>query len=109
MSFVTLGARDLERIRAFYKGLGWEPGVDVENFVSFLLGGVVLGIYAMENLNEESAPGLAADGGWSGVTLACNVADPEGNRWEIAWAEGLEWNENGAVTKFGDSPRVVRR
>lgn len=28
------------------------------------------------------------------------VADPEGNRWEIAWANGLEWNERGAVTKL---------
>lgn len=137
MSFVTIGARDLTRMREFYKGLGWQPTLEADNFTAFLLGGVVLGLYAMENLNAEAAPGLAADGGWSGVTLAINVAtreevdevwaaavaagatpvvepvdhpygprsgyvaDPEGNRWEIAWAEGLEWDERGAVTKFG--------
>ncbi len=31
------------------------------------------------------------------------VADPEGNRWEIAWVPGLEFDASaGAVTKFGD-------
>jgi catechol 2,3-dioxygenase-like lactoylglutathione lyase family enzyme len=28
-------------------------------------------------------------------------ADPEGNRWEVAWAPGMEFNEHGAVTHFG--------
>lgn len=29
------------------------------------------------------------------------VADPEGNRWEIAWAPGLELDDQGRVTRFG--------
>jgi predicted lactoylglutathione lyase len=29
------------------------------------------------------------------------VADPEGNRWEIAWAPGLEFGDDGQVTRFG--------
>ena len=60
MSFVTLGARDLPRLRDFYKGLGWHPTVEADNFAAFLLGGVVLGLYAMENLNAEAAPGKPA-------------------------------------------------
>jgi catechol 2,3-dioxygenase-like lactoylglutathione lyase family enzyme len=28
-------------------------------------------------------------------------ADPEGNRWEVAWAEGMEFDARGAVTRFG--------
>jgi catechol 2,3-dioxygenase-like lactoylglutathione lyase family enzyme len=28
-------------------------------------------------------------------------ADPEGHRWEVAWAEGMEFDARGAVTKFG--------
>jgi catechol 2,3-dioxygenase-like lactoylglutathione lyase family enzyme len=28
-------------------------------------------------------------------------ADPEGNRWEVAWAPGMEFDERGAVTAFG--------
>jgi len=29
-------------------------------------------------------------------------ADPEGNRWEVAWAEGMAFDARGAVTRFGD-------
>jgi uncharacterized glyoxalase superfamily protein PhnB len=28
-------------------------------------------------------------------------ADPEGNRWEVAWAPGMEFDVRGAVTRFG--------
>ena len=28
-------------------------------------------------------------------------ADPEGNRWEVAWAPGMEFDDRGAVTRFG--------
>jgi len=28
-------------------------------------------------------------------------ADPEGNRWEVAWAPGMEFDARGAVTRFG--------
>jgi catechol 2,3-dioxygenase-like lactoylglutathione lyase family enzyme len=28
-------------------------------------------------------------------------ADPEGNRWEIAWAPGMQFDERGSVTGFG--------
>jgi len=31
------------------------------------------------------------------------IADPEGNRWEIAWAPGLALDERGAVLRFGSS------
>jgi predicted lactoylglutathione lyase len=136
LSLVTLGARDFPRLRDFYLGLGWTPRVSVDDFIAFLVGGVILGIYPLELLTEEAAPGKRANGEWSGVTLACNVAtrdevddaweawvaagatplyppfdreygprtgyvtDPEGNRWEIGWANGLEFDERGAVTAF---------
>ena len=137
MSFVTVGARDIARLRAFYvDGLGWQPSIETDNFCAFLLGGVVLGFYAMDNLQAEAHATPPAAGAWSGTALAQNVArkeevddlyaswvaagatpiaepvdhpygprsayvaDPEGNRWELAWANGLEWNEQGAITKF---------
>lgn len=28
-------------------------------------------------------------------------ADPDGNRWEVAWAPGMEFDARGSVTKFG--------
>jgi uncharacterized protein len=143
LSTITLGARDLPALRAFYLGLGWaeQPGGSDE-FTSFLLGGALLALYPRAALAEEAAPGENAaatpdPGGWSGITLACNVddksgvdtafaaavragarpvaepvdrfwggrsgyfADPEGNRWEIAWAPGATFTDSGAVASFG--------
>lgn len=135
LSVVTLGARDLDRLRAFYVGLGWQPTVTTDDFAAFLLGGVVLALWPIELLAHESGVGTGPP---SGSTLALNVesrdevdavqdawlaagatpvrepadqpwggrsgyvADPEGNRWEIAWAPGLVLDTRGAVTRFGD-------
>jgi catechol 2,3-dioxygenase-like lactoylglutathione lyase family enzyme len=40
-----------------------------------------------------------ADTEWGG--RVGYFADPEGNRWEVAWAEGMELDERGAVKRFG--------
>jgi uncharacterized protein len=39
------------------------------------------------------------DRSWGG--RSAYVADPEGNRWEIAWAPGLVLGERGEVLRFG--------
>jgi catechol 2,3-dioxygenase-like lactoylglutathione lyase family enzyme len=138
LTAVTLGARDLPRLRQFYGGLGWSeiPGSD-DSWVGFLVGGALLTLYPLPALAEEAAPGQPLASGFSGVTLACNVdaaeqvdasfaaavvagatpiaepvdrewggrsayiADPEGNRWEIAWASGAVFDERGALVSFG--------
>ncbi|MFG2054361.1 VOC family protein [Micromonospora sp. NPDC048930] len=139
VSVVTLGARDLPALRAFYRALGWpELPSSGDGWCAFLLGGVLLALYPVEDLTAEAAPDLGVPtGNWSGVTLACNVdsrgevdrafaaaveagaavvaeptdrpwggrsgyfADPEGNRWEIAWAGSAVFDERGALTAFG--------
>jgi uncharacterized glyoxalase superfamily protein PhnB len=124
LSYVTLGARDMATLRAFYARLGWadRPGSSDE-FATFETGSALLALYPLELLSAEAAPGEASpDSSWRGMTLAINVdsrdavdetyeaalsagatpvaepvqrewggysgyiADPEGNRWEIAWA-----------------------
>ena len=40
-----------------------------------------------------------ADREWGG--RSGYVADPEGNRWEIAWAGGAVFDERGALLSFG--------
>ncbi|MET7880613.1 VOC family protein [Micromonospora profundi] len=139
LSVVTVGARDVGRLRAFYRSLGWpeSPGSD-DSWSAFLLGGVLFALFPLPELAAEAAPGVAGPaGGWSGVTLACNVdsraevdtaftaavaagatvvaeptdrpwggrsayiADPEGNRWEIAWAGTARFDERGALVSFG--------
>ena len=139
LTVVTLGARDLPRLRAFYNGLGWQeaPNSD-DGWAAFLLGGVILALYPLEGLGAEAAPGeLPPSGGtWNGITLAVcvdrpeeveeafataveagatpvaepqqrewggrsgYVADPEGNRWEIAWTPNQQFDARGAVITF---------
>jgi uncharacterized protein len=138
LSVVTIGARDLSKLREFYSGLGWPalPGSNDE-WTGFLLGGVLLALYGREELAAEAAPGVPAPTGFPGITFACKVesreqvdeayraataagatavaepvdrewggrsayfADPEGNRWEIAWAPGAGFDERGAIISFG--------
>ena len=128
ISFITLGARNLPRLRAFYAAWGWEelPGGE-DDFAQYETGGVRMALYPVHLLAEEAAPDLPLPppGGWNGIALAINVhtaadvdaahraalaagaelvsapvqrewggysgyvADPEGNRWEIAWLPGL--------------------
>jgi uncharacterized protein len=37
---------------------------------------------------------------WGG--RSAYIADPEGNRWEIAWASSAKFDPRGALTAFGD-------
>jgi uncharacterized protein len=123
VTIVTLGARSMSTLRAFYAALGWaeREGSD-EGFTAYDAGTVRLALFPLERLALEAAPGEPPPSGWNGVTLAINVesveavdavfrsalhagarlvaepvrrewggysgyiADPEGNRWEIAWA-----------------------
>lgn len=138
LSMITLGTRDLPRLRAFYQRLGWAevPGSG-DGWAAYVLGGAALALFPIDALAEEAAATSPAPGGWSGVTLACNVdgpervdaavaaaaqagavvvappsdrpwggrsgyvADPEGNRWEIAWAPQATFDERGALLAFG--------
>jgi len=139
LSVVTIGARDVSALRRFYRALGWAevPGSD-DQWSAFLLGGVLLALYPLHDLAAEAAPDVPDPaGGWSGVTLACNVdsqeevdmafaaavaagaavvgeptdrpwggrsayvTDPEGNRWEIAWARTAVFDQRGSLVSFG--------
>ncbi len=80
MSFVTIGARDLSGLRAFYEswGLTATPYSN-DRFVSFELGSVTLAFYPLDLLRREAAPGPAAapPTEWNEVTLGINVGSRE--------------------------------
>jgi catechol 2,3-dioxygenase-like lactoylglutathione lyase family enzyme len=138
LTVVTLGTRDMNAMRSFYRALGWpENSASDEEFAAFHLGGVLLALFPLSHLAAEAAPGVGDPSGWSGVTLACNVdsrdqvdtvfsaflaagatavaepvdrpwggrsayvADPENNRWEIAWASMAVFDDRGALVSFG--------
>ena len=126
ISYITLGARDMRTLRAFYAEMDWQerPGSS-DDFATYEAGAVLLALYPLGQLGQEAAPGEPLPGSvWNGITLGVNVestqavdetfrsalaagaraianpvkrewggysgyiADPEGNRWEIAWAPG---------------------
>jgi uncharacterized glyoxalase superfamily protein PhnB len=125
ITVVTLGARSVPALRAFYRAIGWaeNEGSD-DTYASFTLGSLRLALYPIDLLGREAAPrdDVVASDAWNGVTLGVNVAtreelqdafaaavaagaeaiespverswggssgyfaDPEGHRWELAWA-----------------------
>ena len=80
LSFVTLGARDVPGLRAFYSAWGWteRDGGD-DAFAQFDVGGTRLALFPLDQLGAEAAPGedLPLAGRWNGVTLAVNVVRRE--------------------------------
>jgi predicted lactoylglutathione lyase len=73
VSLITLGVSDYDRAKSFYAALGWSPALEIEETAFFQANGVVLVLWAREKLAADS--GIADDGaGWSGITLAHNVA-----------------------------------
>ena len=89
ISLITFGARDLDRMVAFYRdGLGfpthnYTPGDDM---VMFRLEGTWLGLFPREALAEDAT--ISAEGaGFSGVTLARN--EPSKEAVDAAFAQAL--------------------
>ena len=81
LSLVTLGVTDLDRARAFYRALGWEPGPSPEHIQFFQAGGMVIGLWdraalaidsGIETDDNEDTPGSGDD--WGGQVLGVNVS-----------------------------------
>lgn len=74
ISMITLGVRDLERSRRFYRdGLGLPPMETPPEVAFFALNGSWLALYGREALAAD-AQVEAAGSGFAGFTLAHNVA-----------------------------------
>ena len=80
ISYITLGARDMARLRAFYTAMGWSerPGSD-DDFATYEAGPVIIALYPMGRLGQEAAPGEREpiEPGWNGITLGINVGSRE--------------------------------
>ena len=74
ISMLTLGVRDLERARAFYRdGLGWPlSSASGDEVAFFRLAGTVLALWSRDALADDA--GLPRTGsGFGGIVLAHNV------------------------------------
>lgn len=76
ISLVTLGAIDLDALRAFYRRLGWkEAAISQEGFAAFETGGGILALYPLDALTEDAGlPPAVRRESFRGVTLAANVS-----------------------------------
>jgi len=75
LTYITLGARDMAALRAFYAGLGWqERDGSSDEFTTYQVGGLVLALYPLDRLGAEAAPGEPTPTApWNGVTLGLNL------------------------------------
>jgi catechol 2,3-dioxygenase-like lactoylglutathione lyase family enzyme len=73
VTVVTVGARDLDTLRAFYRGLGWPLAVDLEGFAAFQTGGAVLALFPLEELAADAQVEAAAPEHGLRITIAINV------------------------------------
>ena len=76
LSVVTLGVTDLPRAIALYEGMGWKPGMVVEEDVAFFeLSGVLLGLWMRDKLAADVGA-ASLPSGPAAVSLAYNTRSP---------------------------------
>ena len=77
LNVVTLGARDLARLRSFYAALGWEVAIEATDFCAFQLRGALLALFPLDKLAADGqAPAAIPAKGMRGFSLGINVDDP---------------------------------
>lgn len=77
ISFITLGVGDLAVSRAFYAALGWRESSGSQSEIAFFkAGSVVFGLFQRAALAADANVSPAGSG-FSGFTLAHNVASQE--------------------------------
>jgi hypothetical protein len=77
LTLITLGVKDVRRARAFYEGLGWKPSEQsMEDYVLFPLGGIVLGLYPLQELEVDTTL-THQPTTFSGMTLSYNAVSEE--------------------------------
>lgn len=78
ISLITLGVEDVARATEFYERLGWKKSAASQEAVTFIqLKGTVLGLFSRQSLAEDAHVENTPKG-FSGVTLAHNVASERG-------------------------------
>lgn len=77
VNLITLGVEDLDRAKAFYAALGWQPAEQQEGVAFYRMQGAALGLFGKGPLAEDQGrPG--AELGTGAMTLAQNFQDRAG-------------------------------
>ena len=76
-TLITLGVRDFQKSLAFYEGLGWKQSkFSQEQYALFPLGGIVLGLYPLKNLEQDTTLSYQASS-FSGMSISYNATSEE--------------------------------
>lgn len=76
ISLITLGARDVTALAAFYDALGWQRVETQDGVIAYDLLGQTLGLYPLEKLAEDIGVDMAELGAGSS-TLGYNVREKQ--------------------------------
>ena len=78
ISIVTIGARDVIALGAFYRRLGWTEVMKADDgFTAYETAGAILTLYPLNSLASDANVEPARDQGFRGITLAINVEGPD--------------------------------
>lgn len=76
-TLITLGVRDFQKSLAFYEGLGWKQSkFSQEEYALFPLGGIVLGLYPLKSLEQDTTLRYQASS-FVGMTISYNARSEE--------------------------------
>ena len=76
-TLITLGVRDFQKSLAFYEGLGWKQSkCSQEEYALFPLGDIVLGLYPLESLEQDTTLRYQASS-FAGMTISYNTRSEE--------------------------------
>ena len=81
LTLITLGVRNFQKALSFYEGLGWQKSdKSMDAYALFPLGGIVLGLYPLEELSadtglsyEPSAFAGMTTSAFAGMTISYNA------------------------------------
>ena len=76
-TLITLGVRDFQKSLAFYEGLDWKQSkFSQEQYALFPLGGIVLGLYPLKSLEQDTTLSYQASS-FSGMSISYNATSEE--------------------------------
>ena len=76
ITLATLGVADVARSRTFYRSLGWETAIDMDEFAVFRTAGSFLALYPISELSRDIGDDISTDASRRNA-LAINVASAE--------------------------------
>jgi uncharacterized protein len=76
LNILTLGVRDLPKVRSFYEALGWESRSEGDEFARFQIGGATLALFSLDLLaGEANMQPSESTGRFPGFTCAVLVEE----------------------------------